>query len=699
MNPGTRRRAIRAIVVLSVVAVGSLGLSVLYRRSANYGIPYRAQFDPRVADRWEAFGGTWEVEDGAVRNDSNDRGARLLTGSEHWKDYTVESDVLLLGSGSAGVLARASEPEVGENSFKGYLAAVRTGDNSLILGTYDYAYHEAIRVPMPEVVTPLRWYHVSLTVRGCQISVSARADGMRDVVTTPLTDPDCFRAGRAGLRSNGTGGIWRNFAVLPAEGSLPRAGGTMALPDTTALQKALALSKRPFLFNPSDGEGVAASPLESVLSLHFLSPLGSPQVTVRGLVVLVRPAVYVQDSRGGAVKVEPGGPATVKIGDEVEATGNVSLDEFTPVIHSARFHLLREEVPAAATALTAHQVATGQYDGRFVQLDGILQSVSAAPGGKASLQIEAGAQSFHALLQPGRGWWHVRNLALQSRVRVRGVAVVDPRFNDTHDPFVLLLRSAEDVDVVAGPPWWRPSTLILIAGTVLALGFLLNHLYLLAKHWRYRVVAEERERLAHQIHDTLAQSFAGIGFQLQAIRNTIKSDPELLKQQVELAMSMARTSHEEARRSIAGLRPESLGHNSLLLSLRQFAEKMVKNGAVKIETYGDETGIGLSVRVKDTLYKIGQEAIANSIRHADPSTIRIRLAHRQGELCIAVEDDGRGMPANSDATGFGIPSMRRKAESIAASLVIASNSGAGTQVEIRVAAGFQPRRQLRRRAG
>ena len=73
---------------------------------------------PNTDDHWTALGGVWEVVDGSMRNDSNDRGAKLLTGSPNWKDYVVEGDVQLLGIGSVGLLARVREAELGENSLK-----------------------------------------------------------------------------------------------------------------------------------------------------------------------------------------------------------------------------------------------------------------------------------------------------------------------------------------------------------------------------------------------------------------------------------------------------------------------------------------------------------------------------------------------------------------------------------------------------
>jgi signal transduction histidine kinase len=276
----------------------------------------------------------------------------------------------------------------------------------------------------------------------------------------------------------------------------------------------------------------------------------------------------------------------------------------------------------------------------------------------------------------------LKHLARESRLRLRGISVAGVRFNQPADPFVLLVRSAEDVDIVAGPPWWRTSNLILATLLCLGLIFAFNHLYLLAKHWRLRAVADERERLANEIHDTLAQSFAGIGFQLQAIQNSVPPGAEPLQSQVEMAISMARTSHGEARRSIASLRPKSLGPTGLLPALHECAERMIKNGNVTVETSGEDGGWTVPARTKDTLYLIGQEAIANSIRHADPRTIRVRLERTRESISLSVEDDGHGFIADSHHTGFGLLGMRKRAESISATLTIKSTPGSGTLVEV-----------------
>ena len=223
------------------------------------------------------------------------------------------------------------------------------------------------------------------------------------------------------------------------------------------------------------------------------------------------------------------------------------------------------------------------------------------------------------------------------------------------------------VDLLSGL-MWSPRTFILAGLAALGIFFLIYRLYLIAQDWRLRAVAEERARLAHDLHDTLAQSFAGIGFQLQAVRNSVPPNSTALERQVDLAMELARTSHEEVRRSIARLHPETPGPVGLLPALRTCAERMINDGRVKVETYCEDGMMTIPPRIKDTLIRIGQEAIANSIRHAGPSTIRIRVRHHRASICLSVEDDGAGFVADGERNGFGLVGMHRRAESISATL-------------------------------
>jgi len=194
------------------------------------------------------------------------------------------------------------------------------------------------------------------------------------------------------------------------------------------------------------------------------------------------------------------------------------------------------------------------------------------------------------------------------------------------------------------------------------------------------------------MHDTLAQSFAGIGFQLQAIRNGLPDGMPTLHQQLDLASNLVRHSHEEARRSIATLRPEALESEDILSALDYCARRMVEGGPVQVvsEREGDERPIPL--RIADTLYRIGQEAIANAVRHAHPTILKVRLTYSGNAVCLQIDDNGTGFTQGGGLLGFGIRGMRRRAESISAAFQLQSKPGEGTRIQI--TASLPPRMTL-----
>jgi signal transduction histidine kinase len=193
---------------------------------------------------------------------------------------------------------------------------------------------------------------------------------------------------------------------------------------------------------------------------------------------------------------------------------------------------------------------------------------------------------------------------------------------------------------------------------------------------------EERERLAHEMHDTLAQSFAGIGFQLEAVRNGIPADMPGTHHQLDLASDLVHHSHEEARRSIAILRPEPLQSGNLLAALESCAHKMVEGGAVQVVATCNGDMRAMPLRATDTLYRIGQEAIANAVRHARPTTITISLEYERNRVHMVVADDGTGFAESGNLRGFGLRGMRRRAATIPADLQIVTNPGHGTRIQI-----------------
>jgi signal transduction histidine kinase len=684
-SPVVRRRFIVGSLSCGLVILVLLAARA-YIHSAVRGLPYRDSFSKGKADEWKALGGTWELANGMMRNNSDERGAKLISGSPYWRNYSIEADVSLLGvSGDAGLILRSGNEEEGVNAYSGYYAGVRTLDGALVLGRADHSWMEAPQRVVPSGIRPFQWYHLKLLAYDCQLAVAVTALSSGTRTSFGVTDSDCIRSGRIGLRSYSSGGVWQNVVVRPAtnkdlvatlngDGNLQNTHSEPLIQDDDVLNSNRLLQQEQAL------EGSAAT-ARSIASLRLTSFAQPAAVTVRGVVILTSPRLYIQDSTGGAYVNNPSAPP-LKVGDEVEIRGEVHPQDFSSTLERATVRVLWARTPVPPVSVTASQASTGKYDATFIEVRGRLAGKERGPGNSLILDLDEGPQSFQAILNPGRSDYLFTQLKPDSSLRLRGICVVDPALTHSLTPFVLLLRSNEDLDIIAGPPWWNTGHIIAIVAATLILALIAVSLYHRVENWRLRAILEERERLAHEMHDTLAQSFAGIGFQLQAIRNGLALDMTTVHQQLELASNLVRHSHEEARRSIATLRSEDLQSEDVLLALDRCARRMVEGGEVQVRSQKEGDQRALPLRTLDTLYRIGQEAIANAVRHGEPTLVAVRLTYGNNSISLEIEDNGKGFNTGGNHLGFGIRGMRRRAQGIYSSLKIDSTPGTGTRVRI-----------------
>jgi signal transduction histidine kinase len=687
LPPVMRRWALAGLVASLILALALIGLRT-YLHSPSRGLPYRDSFARAKADEWKAFGGTWELVNGMMHNDSDERGAKLVTGSSYWRNYSIEADISLLGTnGDAGLIIRSGDEEEGVNAYSGYYAGVRTIDNSLVLGRAEHGWMEVNRqIQDPNSIRTANWYHLKLLSYDCQIAATAVTVSQATPTSIAITDPDCIHSGRVGLRSYSSGGIWRNVVVRPAthQDLIEMLASAGASGESKPRNAATHDSDFPGLHRLQEQEetrGRSNARAQSIESLRMTSFSKPTTATVRGVVILTEPRLFVQDSTGGIYVPQPKAPL-LKVGDEVEATGEVHPGDFSSTMEHATVQVLWARTPMPPISVTAFQASSGKFDATFIEVQGHLAGKLHGPDNTLILDLDEGPQSFRAILNPGRSDYLFNNLKLNSSLRLRGICVVDAEFTKNLTPFVLLLRSNEDLEVLAGPPWWSTGHVVAIVVASLLLALIVNFVYHRIAHWRLQGVLEERQRLAHEMHDTLAQSFAGIGFQLQAIRNGIPDESSTVLQQLDMAMNLVRHSHEEARRSIATLRPESLESEDILLALDLSARRMVEGGSVQVVSrrVGDQRPLPL--RIADTLYRIGQEAVANAVRHANPTVLTLQLKCSENLACLQIEDNGAGFVQDTGLLGFGIRGMRRRAHSISAAFQVQSKPGEGTRVQI-----------------
>lgn len=201
-------------------------------------------------------------------------------------------------------------------------------------------------------------------------------------------------------------------------------------------------------------------------------------------------------------------------------------------------------------------------------------------------------------------------------------------------------------------------------------------------------VHDERQRLARDIHDTLAQGFTGIITQLEAARHT--EDGPALSRHLQVATDLARRSLDEARRSVQALGPGALERAGIDEALRELATHWGSVYGLPVDVSADAGATPLPARVEAALLGVAQEALSNAARHAAAGRVAVTLALLDDEAVLDVRDDGRGFAGTAppvNGTGFGLTTMRQRVEGAGGRLTIESAPGTGTAVCAQVPLG------------
>lgn len=202
-------------------------------------------------------------------------------------------------------------------------------------------------------------------------------------------------------------------------------------------------------------------------------------------------------------------------------------------------------------------------------------------------------------------------------------------------------------------------------------------------------VAAERQRMAREIHDTLAQGLAGIITQLQAAQQAAGQQREG-QRHLETAARLARDSLAEARRSVSAMRPRLLEDARLPDALAEVAARWSAISDVKAEITTTGEARPLHPEIEVTLLRAAQEALANVAKHADASRVALTLSYMEDVVTLDVRDDGRGFCPDQQAPGshdgFGLTAMRQRLGNVAGTLAIESEPGGGTAISASVPA-------------
>ena len=214
----------------------------------------------------------------------------------------------------------------------------------------------------------------------------------------------------------------------------------------------------------------------------------------------------------------------------------------------------------------------------------------------------------------------------------------------------------------------------------------------LAETERAAGVAGERQRIAHEIHDTLAQGLSSIQMLLHAANRDLEGDinVEKARERIDLARQTAADNLQEARAMIAALQPVALSQTSLVGALDRMAQGFAAAGDITIEVEADGAVAQLPMKLEAVLLRIAQGAVGNVAKHAQATRARITVTYSEDTVRVDIVDNGVGFDVKavesrpSGLGHIGLAAMRRRAEEVSGEVIIESSPGNGTAVSVSV---------------
>jgi signal transduction histidine kinase len=205
----------------------------------------------------------------------------------------------------------------------------------------------------------------------------------------------------------------------------------------------------------------------------------------------------------------------------------------------------------------------------------------------------------------------------------------------------------------------------------------------LAEQSRRTAILAERNRMAREIHDTLAQGFTGVIVQLEAVANAIsRSEPKKVSKCLQRASDLARRSLNEARRSVHALRPTALERVNFWEALKGIIKNTAAGTPIRTKSKLRGKLPMLPLDRQENLMRIGQEALTNTLKYAHADTFETQLVCHANKLRLEFQDDGDGFNIKDQHDCVGLTGMRERVAQMGGELKIASARGKGTKITV-----------------
>jgi signal transduction histidine kinase len=278
--------------------------------------------------------------------------------------------------------------------------------------------------------------------------------------------------------------------------------------------------------------------------------------------------------------------------------------------------------------------------------------------------LEPGSYTFHVVASNNDGLWNENGAAMNFAVA--------PAFDQT--------------------AWFKALCILAVAGAVWALYWMRLRQATTRLRQRLGAQMEERERIAHELHDTFFQGIQGLLLRFHTATSQLSKD-EPARRIFEETLKQSDQVMLEGRELVLDLRGTAAEQNDLPTAFANFGEQIRKGGSCGFRVVVNGSVRPLHPVVFEELFKIGKEALSNAFRHSGAHSIEAELNYERSQLRLQIRDDGAGIDSTILGQGyrdghFGLPGMRERAQKVGAHLDVWSRPGAGTEIEVRIAAGL-----------
>jgi signal transduction histidine kinase len=470
----------------------------------------------------------------------------------------------------------------------------------------------------------------------------------------------------------------------------------------------------------------------------------SDRVHVKGVVIYQRDGkdLFIRDATGG-LQIKSDEVLPLARGDTVEAVGFAEFENFLPVLNDAVFRKVPEpRVNALPASVPIAELLQGLHHADLITITGKLldrleeeaTSPSGTPDVKTILVLQTNNLVFTAEAETARPNLILKSIPIGSTLQLHGICFLQSEQDGKIESFQILLPDSNSVRLLARPSWWTPQRLLItlaIAFIVIIVGTswtvmvtrrnsALKHLVhereldqkeLQKAHdtlelrvkertqqlkfqitarkeseVRFKATLAERTRLATELHDTIEQTMTGITLQLNTVGKLFQQDPKTAAHHLGLIRNMMRMSRVDLRRSIWDLRSRELEQFDLCKAVSLSANRIASNAniRVEVETKGDVRP--LPEVIEETLLRIGQEAITNTVKHSGAGCVHIRMEFAPGNIVLEIKDDGNGFTpencAGPNEGHFGLLGMAERAKRLGGHVSITSAPGMGTVIRV-----------------